>query len=193
MAIYYCELGDLKSELGIPVTTETYDDVLYAMIEEAKELIDVFCNREFDKHSDETRYFDGSGTTLWIDDIISITSVSLDEDNDGIYESSMVATDYILYPLNKPQFTHLKISGDSDYGSFARGVNKGVKIVGNWGYASIPQPISRASKMVVVSLFNNRNVGGKRQESLGDYSYVLEDGTLSPTVKSWLKPFRKTP
>jgi hypothetical protein len=169
----YCELGDIKSELGL--TDVESDDMLYAMIDEAKEIIDDYCGRSFNKTASATKYYDGDGAILWIDDLVTLTSIALDEDGDGTYESTLVATDYILYPLNAAQKTSVRISSNSNYGSFAQGVRQGVKIVGVWGYATIPLPIQRMAKKIVIALYNNRTLGGKKSETLGDYSYTLGD------------------
>ena len=126
----YCTLDEVKSELEI--TNETYDDMLQGMIEQAKEFIDDFCDRQFDATA-ATRYFDGAGSLLLIDDLSSIAGASdgifLDEDGDGTFATTaMATTDYILYPLNKSPKNRVEISNDSDYGGFAKGIKKGVRL-----------------------------------------------------------------
>jgi hypothetical protein len=187
--MYYCELGDIKSEIGIAVVTD--DDIIYAMMDEAKEAIDNYCNRRFDKESATTKYYDGAGSTLWIDDIYTITSISIDEDGDGTYESTLSATDYIAYPLNKNQKSWLEISNDGDYGGFANGIKKGVKIVGTFGWEYVPSPVVRAAKIMVISMYNNRQTMGKKSETLGDYSYTMDSVAMPDIVKELLNPYRK--
>jgi hypothetical protein len=183
----YCELEAVKSELGI--TTIDQDDVISAMIDECKVIIDTYCGRHFDQVT-ETRYFDGAGAALWIDDITTITSISLDEDGDGTYESLLVTSDYIAYPFNKGQYYRLEISNNSNYGGFASGVKKGVKIVGVWGYLTVPLDVVRAAKTLVIAMFNNRQAQGKQSETLGDYSYTLSKDTADDILKSKLSSYR---
>src|SRR3990167_7339918 len=94
----YCTLDEIKASLDI--TEEQYDDLIQAQIIAVKTLIDNHTERQFDSVA-EVRYFDGTPEPLFIDDLVSVTSILLDEDGDGTYEATMATTDYILYPLNK--------------------------------------------------------------------------------------------
>jgi len=70
----YCTLDGVKSELNI--ISDDNDDILQAMIEQAKEFIDSFCNREFDTIVATSRYFDGANI-LFVDDLVSIDAVKI--------------------------------------------------------------------------------------------------------------------
>lgn len=83
---------------------------------------------------DETRYFDGTGSRLRLEDLLSVTTLKLDEDGDQTFEVTMASTDYFLYPLNFFPKMEVKISSNSDYSGFAGGVLRGVEIDGSWGY-----------------------------------------------------------
>ncbi len=132
----YATIADLKGVLGITSTTD--DTVMRKQLESASRSIDSYCNRYFNTQS-ATVYFDG-GRTLWLPDTLSITSIKTDEDGDGTFENTLASTDYIEYghgiedALNVYPRTRLEISQDSDYGSFASGVKKGVRIAGVFGY-----------------------------------------------------------
>jgi len=157
----YCTLDEVKSELNI--TSEETDDMLQSMIGQAKELLDGLCNRQFDT-VEESRYFDGSASPLFIDDLASIAGESdgiyLDEDGDGTFATTAMTqnTDYILYPLNKTPKTMAKIGPNSAYGGFASGVKRGVKITATWGYGStINETIRRASIIQVCRWFKRKD------------------------------------
>lgn len=136
----YATIADLKGVLGITSTTD--DTVMRKMLEAASRSIDHYCNRFFYTQS-ATKYFDGA-KTLWVPDLLSITTLKTDEDGDGTYENTFqVATepiDYLLYgtgledSYNTYPKTRIEIAENSDYGSFASGVKRGVQIVGLWGY-----------------------------------------------------------
>jgi len=132
----YASLSELKSILGI---TSTTDDVpMRKILESASRYIENELHRRFYSTS-ETKYFDGA-VTLWIPDLLSITTLKTDEDGDGTFENTFATTDYILYgggledSLNLFPRTRIEISVDGDYSSFASGVKKGVQIAGVWGY-----------------------------------------------------------
>lgn len=126
----YCSIADLKSALAITSTTD--DTVMRKMIDSASRMIDKYCGRSFAVKS-ETRYFDAAPARLWINDLLSITTLKTDEDGDLDYDNTYATTDYILYPLNTYPKIYIETSDDSDYSGFGAG-KKSVQIVGNWGY-----------------------------------------------------------
>jgi hypothetical protein len=132
----YATIADLKGVLGITSTTD--DTMMRKQLESASRSIDSYCNRRFFVTS-ETKYFDGA-RTLWLPDLLSITTLKTDEDGNATFENTLATTDYIKYgggledSLNTLPTTRLEISHDSNYGSFASGVKKGVEIIGSWGY-----------------------------------------------------------
>uniref|UniRef100_A0A6M3JSQ7 Putative head-tail connector n=1 Tax=viral metagenome TaxID=1070528 RepID=A0A6M3JSQ7_9ZZZZ len=138
----YASISDLKGILGISSTTD--DVAMRKILESASRSIDNYTNRSFTIQS-ATKYFDGD-RTLWLPDLLSITTLKTDEDGDATFENTFATTDYIAYghgiedKLNTYPRTHLEISEDSDYGSFASGVKKGVEIDGLWGYADSIAP-----------------------------------------------------
>ncbi len=134
----YASIADLKGILGITSTTD--DTVMRKILETSSRAIDNYCNRTFVTQT-ATKYFDGA-LHLWLPDLLSINASGLktDEDGDATFENTFATTDYITYgtgledSLNTFPITRLEISHDSDYGSFASGVKKGVQIAGIWGY-----------------------------------------------------------
>lgn len=126
----YSNLVAIKDSLGILATT--HNDRLLALLEVASRTIDRYCDRHFFVKS-ETRYFDGSKAPLQINDLLSIDTLTTDEDGDATFENTFATTDYILYPLNTFPKTKIELSVDSDYGGFGHR-KKGCSIAGKWGY-----------------------------------------------------------
>ena len=130
----YNDLTRVKYNLFEGSTTvTTWDTDLLAWLVTASRLIDKHCERYFYVET-ATKYYDGSGSSLFIDDLLNITTLKLDEDGDGTFESTMATTDYILYPLNRIAKDMIKVSHNGNYASFASGIKKGVEIVGSWGF-----------------------------------------------------------
>jgi len=136
----YASLTTLKSEayLQIPLVT-SYDVELRQLLEHASRLIDKYCDRFF--YCLETtvalpRYYEGAGGTLFLpDDILSITTLSTDEDGDGNFENTLTEnTDFFLYPLNTFPKIRAEINPNGSYGGFASGTKRGVEIVGIFGH-----------------------------------------------------------
>lgn len=126
----YATIGDLKGALGITSTTD--DTIMRKILEAASRSIDNYCTRFFYAET-ATKYFDGA-VPLWVDDLLSITTIKTDEDGDGTFENTLtVTTDYLLYPLNTYPKTKVEISLVGNYGGFGV-TKKGCQIVGLWGF-----------------------------------------------------------
>lgn len=150
----YCTLAEIKELLGL--VDESYDAIIQSDIVMVKQFIDDLAKRRFDTVS-ETRYFDGADKVLFIDELASApTSIKLDEDADGTYEVTLASSDYVLYPLNGYPKTMVKVATGGDYSYFARGVEKGVQIVGTWGNPTVPEPIRKAATIQVMRWFKRR-------------------------------------
>lgn len=130
----YSNVARLKSASYLSYTGTTEDTRFRLLLEAAARLEDAYCNRHF-YVLETTRYYDGSGAPLFLkDDLLSITTLKTDDDGDATYENTFATTDYILYPLNDYPKTMIKLTHESDYGSFAGGIRKGIEIEGDFGY-----------------------------------------------------------
>ncbi len=191
----YCTLEEIKSELGKQDNLQ--DDIIQRIIPQAKTAIDDYCGRAFDTQTVTTRYFDGSSSPLFIDDLVAITGTGaglyLDEDGDGTYECTLATTDYVLKPANNLPKTYIVVAPNGDYGGFASGIPNGVKIIGTWGYSStVPEPIRRAAMIQTIRWFK------RRESAFQDVVGTAELGTfnvykgMDPDVKQILAPYIKT-
>lgn len=129
----YADLTTLKSASYLNITATTHDTYLRKLLEQSSRLIDKYCNRYFYCYNG-TKYFDGKQILFPKDDILSITTLQTDEDGDATFEITFTTGDYHLYPLNDYPKIRLEINPDGNYGSFASGIKKGVKIIGIFGY-----------------------------------------------------------
>ncbi len=190
----YCTLEEVKRELEI--TGAEKDASLESMIESVKGLIDSYCGRSFSTVA-ETRYFDGAGDVLFIDDLVLISGVGdgiWQDDGTRAYASAMAATDYDLYPLNKTPKTRVELTPLSDYGAFAEGIRKGIKIVATWGYqATVPPDVRRAAIMWVTILETGRKAGYSNVVGNSETGQITIDRDPPAQVKKILdRGFKKT-
>lgn len=143
----YLTLKELKEHLDSTGTTTELRAQDKRNMEIAIEAISRLWDDEFDTNfygSTETRYFTpGFNDLLYIDDLISVTTLKTDDDGDGTYENTWATTDYILEPRNVRQKTNDKdkrpyrqirrnINGDFSFPT----VQYGVEIAGVWGYTT---------------------------------------------------------
>lgn len=94
----YTRLLDLKAEVQGSGSKNSNDAVLARLAERASRIADDHCRRHFYART-ATRYIDTTGEKrLWLPfDVASITTLKVDEDGDGTYETTLAAnTDYWL-------------------------------------------------------------------------------------------------
>lgn len=92
---------------------------------------------------------DADWTTLYTADIVSVTSIKLDDNGDGTAETALAATDYTLIPRNavagseaRP-YTGIEMSRTGTRAAFAAG--QVVEVTAVWGWPAVPGPIARAT------------------------------------------------
>lgn len=134
----YADVTTFKSGEYANIVQNTKQIPFRSLLESASRHLDRRCHRYFYCWEGK-RYYDGKSGHLIVDDLLSIETVKLDEDGDGVFESTMapyvaaVYGDYLLYPLNKFPYTWLELAPNSAYGAF--GANRqAVEIDGVHGY-----------------------------------------------------------
>ncbi|MFA4973645.1 MAG: hypothetical protein WC683_13625 [bacterium] len=151
MANAYVNLTNFKARVSVTSTTD--DTQMKLLIEAVSRIIDRYCNRHFHTKS-EIRYFDGDGAdNLVVPDILSITKVEMDDDQDGLtweVELDTTTPDYMLQPYNEYPKWRLQMHSQSDYSAITRGV-KTMKITGIWGYGDGQSATPYAASGAVVN------------------------------------------
>lgn len=196
MSENYCSAAELQTRLfGDNLTPSSMDElVLEQVIQGVSRWIEKFTGRRF-YASSETRYYSALfGNVLSVDDLLSITTLSTDDDGDRTYETTWASTDYDLTPDNAvadaQPFTEIRCAPDGEY-SFPAGVKKGVKIVGSFGYctiANLPQDVREACLLQSERMYKRKDApfGLAGADSLGQMRLIVE---FDPDVKALLYPF----
>lgn len=91
-----------------------------------------------------------STATLRVDDLSAApTTVKIDMDQDGVYETDIDSSDYELLPLNADKgpeprpFTQIRLVSWGDYSWWLAGQR--VEVTGKWGWPAVPGPVQRAT------------------------------------------------
>ncbi len=140
----YADLDTLKSPAVLNLTGSAFDSRLLALLEDVSRWIDTHCNRHFYVLTASRRFDGAGGTQLLIPDLVSLTTLASDEDQDRVFETTWSNSDYLLYPLNaEPQQPwgrpHSRILVDTAAGSrasFPSGPST-VEITGRWGFRDL--------------------------------------------------------
>lgn len=192
---WYCTLAEFKAAaFPTGVVDTSSDDVIEAAIEAASRAIDRYCGRRFYVNAaDETRYVSPERTDeIFVEDVVSITTLKTDADGDRTYETTWAATDYDLLPDNaalegKP-YTRIMLAPQGRY-SFPT-FRKSVEIVGNFGFPTIPADVHVACQIQAVRYFKRSDApfGVVGSAEMGQ---LLVMAKLDPDVEMILRGVKK--
>lgn len=193
----YTTVDEFKARYYPADMADAIDDaVIEAVVEATSRLIDEHCSRRFWKNTvAEARYYTPEwGDLLIVDDLVSVTSLKTDEDEDRTYERTWTTADYDLEPYNaglsspvKP-YTQIRTSPKGSY-SFP-GTRKGVELTGIFGWYAVPDAINEACLIQSIRLFKRKDTpfGIAGNEELGTLQNIPR---LDPDVKMLLEPYRR--
>jgi hypothetical protein len=193
----YCTLAELKEAERLNITVTTYDTALEGVIEAVSRAIDNECSRVFWKDTnDTTRYFVASNENyIYIGDFVSITTLSTDNFGDRTYTAWTVDTDYDLWPYNalleSEQKPYMRIDLSPRSGKrFYKGITKGVKVVGKWGWPAVPKAIKEACLLWSMRAYKRYStpLGVSAMSALGEMSVKVPPP--DPDVLHMLSPYK---
>jgi len=189
----YCTLADVKAALRI---TDTIDDALLEnSINSASRMIDQYCNRYFYSTSaNEVRYYQANdGFVCWIDDAQSISEIKTSSTDPLIFDTTWTSDDYQVMPANRwANGAYYPITGITATDNYLFPVWAEmalVKVTGQFGWASVPEPIKFACIIQASRLF-------KRLESplgvagVSDIGIMRVGANIDGDVAQLINPFR---
>ena len=156
----YTTLDKVKITKDIGELDAADDAFIEDAITAASRFIDGEAGRRFWKDAaDATRtYRAAAGDTVFVDDLVSVTTLKTDLDGDRVYETTWTATDYDLMPENASTdgqpYTWIQVTPMGSY-SFPR-QPKGVQVVGKFGFPSVPADIEYACRLIALRCYQNR-------------------------------------
>lgn len=192
MSARYTSLGDLKARLQI---TDTTDDIMLgAVIEAASRAIDDITGRRF-YASTETRYFTAvSSLRCYVDDLLSITTLKTDDDNDGTLENTWESTDYILMPVNASangwpyQWLDVAAWGTEYFPVTSN--PQAIQIIGSFGYCtSTPSQIEEACLLMAAQIFARKDATYGVVGPAGFYQRIKHQAMEDPITMMLLSPY----
>ena len=191
----YATLAEFKSAVGI---TDSVDDTpLQSVLDATDALIDLYTDRKQGfGTATETRYYTA---TEWqytiIDDLVSITTLTTDDNGDGTYPTTWTAgTDYNLAPGNAAldgwPYTQIDVSVTYPR-NFPRDVYRGVKVVGVFGWPAVPQAVKQAALIQAGAVWSSRTspFGVIGSADLG--GLLRQTRALHPEAQVLLEAYRR--
>lgn len=159
MTVYITD-ANYKTRYGI--TTTTNDARITAHNTAASLMVDQYCGRQFGPGASGVRYFAAyDWYSVMVDDCYSITSVDLDMDDDGTYETNLPSTSYVTLPFNGVgpnqqsgwPVQELRIVGRNSSSYFPRCNRPGVKVSATFGWAAVPVDVVEATYQLAARLY----------------------------------------
>jgi len=191
----YATLAEWKAAVG--VTDSTDDTAIQAVLDATDTLIDLYCDRKtgFGTAS-ETRYYTAEDYEYVLtDDLVSVTTLQTDDDANGTYETTWTSgTDYVLAPRNAALdgFPYTEIDTSVTWPrNFPKDVYLGVKVVGVFGFPSVPAAVKQAEIIQAGAVWNSRTApfGVIGSADLG--GILRMSRALHPEAALILEPYRK--
>jgi hypothetical protein len=151
-----CTVFDVRQAMGLMQASTGSDDQIREYIREASDQIKKVYAREFSPPvSNQTRRYPLRGRVVdfYPDDLRNVTSIRINPDVNGGF--LLDASQYELRPLNSPEgvYTNMRISpwiSTVSNRQLLFGYSY-VDVTGDWGFATVPQPVKRAAVIAVRS------------------------------------------
>lgn len=141
----YVTVTLLKGTGALNIDGTAYDTRLRQLAEAVSQEIDRYCNRTFQPWDGTLFYSGDGGTLLLVNDLISVGTLSEDDQMDGTFDTDWASDDYYTLPFNAQPtsewgrpITALQVSEKSDgtQDAFLRG-NRRYRIIGTYGYIDV--------------------------------------------------------
>lgn len=189
----YVELERLKKRQNLDATTFADLDIEAAILA-ATSMVNKRCNRQFTKDTvDSTRYYTPQRLDwVAIDDLADATSVKLDLDADGTYETTLTEnTDFVFEPLNAetdgwPR-TAIRIIGRS--GRYLPLEPRSVQVVGKHGWDAVPYEVVSATELRAARLLKRRETPYGLDNSVGFDGATVRIPRFDSDEEALLAPF----
>jgi len=159
----YATPEELKSRIGQGGTTDDFEILLAC--QGASREVDNICGRYFWRATDTRTYVPDTPWKTKIDDVVSVTTLKIDRDGDGVYEESWVqGTDYRLTPYNPSSggiawpFTGFKVTGGSQLPPSVDGQAENIiQVAGVFGWPAVPADVKQAALLAATELLKMKD------------------------------------
>ena len=193
----YVTTADMKGYLGERVG-DLSDALVASFVDQASTAVDLATGRFFTKKENEEVLFntvDARRRRLTMRlDLLGIDSLHIDDDESGTWSTEITDDNYQLYPLDaslkgQPYDEIRLVRGDE---LFPRpSTYPSVRIIGDWGWDTVPAPIVGAVQIIASRLVARINAplgaSGSPDSPLG-VSQVMGDPELALLLEDYVLP-----
>ena len=176
--------------------------IIEDLIESASRYIYRYCGQTFYTSTGLTVYYTPTDTNvIFIDNLYGLTTLKTNEDGDGTYENTwntgQNTGDFYLMPFNAralgntgEPYTYIEVNPEGDY-TFPK-APKGVQIIGDFGWSSVPDDIKVACLEITNASFGRRsgqNMSGVAEVTAAGVVLTPED--IPASARGILSHYRR--
>lgn len=195
----YVSSSVLKATLNM--TGQTFADTDFTIAcDAASRVVDNYCGRRFylDADAAQIRYFTATDPyRLFIDDLAVLTSVAVDLGGGTTYGTTRTSgTDFDLEPFNAESvtgdswpYTMLRVRDIA--GSWWPLWHRSVKVTGQWGWPTVPAPVTQATTIVATGLLKRAREAPFGVAGIGVDGTAIRIPKLDSQVCALLDPYSK--
>jgi hypothetical protein len=194
----YGDTDELKRALSLTTTDTGMDDDLDRALFSASDGIDEAVGRSFGKGEEgEERLYEAGDAwisrMLAIDDLVELTSLTVDRTGEGTFETWVLDTDFRLGPLNAPgderPWTSVRTLSGQGFPSHTDAL---VKVTGTFGWPSVPSQIVQATMLLAAQLFQRTRSAPFGVITAGaDVGAVAYIARRDPHISGLIQPFSR--
>lgn len=153
-----------KARMDLPESSTAFDEMIDGLLELASRKIDDYCHVVHGHFAagaaTETRHYTATDyECLYVDNLISVTSLRTDDGGNRTYSATWATTDYDLLPYNASlddqPYHEIEVVSSGTH-TFPVGRARGVKLTGVFGYAANTPPQIREACLLLLSRWKAR-------------------------------------
>lgn len=196
----YASVSDLANYLGLAdnfaagqMRTTGQQLKFEQALDTASRLIDQDCGRAFTSRAATKTLRCNGGDTLLVPDLVSVTTLKVDDNADGTFETTLTAADYELNTWHEEDErwpTEFIVRLDSWWP--ITGFNdrrRLVEINGTWGWSAVPAEIKQATLILAARLVQRSNaaLGVQGVSDFGPFSIRTNDPDYQHLISRFVK------
>jgi len=192
----YVSVSDFKSTVNLAGENFADPDITRALTA-ASRAVDFATGRRFwiDADANQVRYYSpAAADALWVDDIVTLTTLEVDLGGDGTFEETWTLnTDFTLEPLNAAAdsrpWESIRVHPRS--GRYFALYPRSVKVTAKFGWAAVPDGIKEATTLVASRLVKRKREAPFGVAGIGFDGSAVRIATTDPDVAMLLAPFTR--
>lgn len=165
----YCSVAELKSRIGMEPDDTSDDDQLLLAAQAATRGVDQYCGRYFWQGTDTRVFCSDDVEICTVDDLVSVSSLSVDSTGLGTYDQTWATTDYKLEPVNAPTPSpepepYTKVRALAGGGGrflfpavYPLSNRQRIKITGVFGWPALPYSVKQAALQMAADTYAMKN------------------------------------